>query len=147
MYGLGFAAGLLFCSHVLLVVVSGDPQLFYFPASYYPPQYLPPVEPSYQPSEHFRGGAVPSYQNEKQPAELESRLFFNAINSNRPTITYSTTTSTSTVTVTTYCTTSGGALATCSPAGRRRRGLASSSIYYNDANLEDIAHNPWTIES
>lgn len=145
MYGLEFVTGLC----VLLAFVSGEPQLFYFPASYQPnyyPQYLPPVESSYQPaSEYFRGAVPSSYQEEKPLAALESRIFFNSFS--RITLTYSTTTSTSTSTVTTYCTTSTAALVTCSPAGRRRRGAANSKIFYDETKLEDPEFSPWVIES
>lgn len=43
--------------------------------------------------------------------------------------------------------TSAAALVTCSPAGRRRRSLINSKIFYDDANLEDSANSPWSIES
>ena len=68
-----------------------------------------------------------------------SRLFFGGalFNALRPTVTLITTTSTSTSTSTVTCTTSTAALSSCSPAGRRRRGLLLNSkkgrsLFYAD---------------
>ena len=89
--------------------------------------------PQYQYPGFFRSGLAPS-PVEAQP---DSRLFFGGGNGGGLTLTLATSTSTSIITVSTTCTTSASAISTCSPSGRRRRGLALNNskgraLFYAD---------------
>ncbi|KAI9564026.1 hypothetical protein GHT06_007764 [Daphnia sinensis] len=142
-----------------LAAVAGDPQRYYFPVGYQR-QYLYPspvyhnnkqqqIESSYQPLGYFRSGLPP--QEEVQPfvhRNPDSRLFLNLFTMSNGgsaliTLTYSTSTTTKTNTITKFCTTWTAALVTCSPAGRRRRGVGRPGLYHNEddvsENVQDIA--------
>lgn len=92
--------------------------------------------------QYFRNGPVGGSSDGKP----EERFLMNGI---RPvTLTLVSTTSTITSWVTTTCTTSTAALTTCSPAGRRRRGLVLSNVkgrslfYADDENEADSIFLP-----
>ena len=104
---------------LLLAAVSANAEAQFYP---YPQQ----------PINYYRAGDVPSLDSYP-----DTRLFFGGGNGGGLTLTLATTTSTSIITVSTTCTTSASAISTCSPSGRRRRGLALNNskgraLFYAD---------------
>ena len=95
----------------------------------------------YQQPDYFRYQNNPYPQSDSAPfpsQELQDpRSWFNTA-----TVTIGTTTSTTTISTTTTCTTSTGTLKTCSPSGRRRRGMALTGdkkgrgLFYNEKDHE-----------
>ncbi|XP_057370958.1 uncharacterized protein LOC130691933 [Daphnia carinata] len=148
-----------------LAAVAGDPQRYFFPSGYQR-HYLYPspvyhnnkqqIESSYQPLGYFRSGLP--LQEEDQPfvhRNPNPRLFLNLFTMSNGgsaliTLTYSTSTTTKTNTITKFCTTSTAALVTCSPAGRRRRGVGRRGLYHDEddvsENVQDIAALPTVSE-
>lgn len=109
--------------------------LFYAHAE---PQYHGYHDYGYAPQNYFRAGYPhSSFAEERQQVMADARNFFSTV-----TITIATTTSTSTTTVSTTCTTSTSTLKSCSPSGRRRRGVALNGnkagrgIFYNEEDHE-----------
>ncbi|XP_032776911.2 uncharacterized protein LOC116915878 [Daphnia magna] len=156
----------LFFPCYFLAVVAGDPQRYYFPVGYqrhylhpspvYPNYNKQQIESSYQPLGYFRSDLP--LQEEVQPfvhRNPDPRLFlklFTVSNGGSAliTLTYSTSTTTRTNTITRFCTTSTAPLVTCSPAGRRRRGVGRRGLYHNEddasENVQDIAALPTVSE-
>ena len=95
------------------------------------PQFIFGYQPFYQPSFGYQRpsqmGLLRSSLEETNQ-KPENRLVFGT------TITVATVTSTSTITTSTTCTTSTTAIKTCSPSGRRRRGLNAKSrgLFYTE---------------
>lgn len=102
---------------------------------YYNPYYYYPLASSQ--SSYFRSG-LPQSSIDTQAASFnpeldDGRFFFGQL-----TITLASSTSTTTVTSTTVCTTSTSALKSCTPSGRRRRGMSLGDngkyggLFYDD---------------
>lgn len=146
-----------FISFYCLTIVAADPQRYYFPIGYQKNYlYLPPVYPtneqhiesSYQPSRYFRNG-LPYHEEPQSFAHGNPRFFLNLFSTSSGasaliTLTYSTSTTTKTNTITKFCTTSTAPLVTCSPAGRRRRGVARRGLYHNE---DDVSENVQEVAS
>lgn len=96
-------------------------------SAYAEPQYYPYQDPV----GYLRSGLIAS------PYEPKPDSRFLGTGFGTLTLTLATTTSTSIVTVSSTCTTSTTAISTCSPSGRRRRGLAlnngkARALFYAD---------------
>jgi len=103
--------------------------------SYGYPYFMPTNSYNY-----FRSGLPqPSYDfptGNGQEIDTQGRFFFTTLK-----VTLATSTSTTTVTTTTVCTTSTSALKSCTPSGRRRRGMSTGNkegygLFYDDQEEE-----------
>ncbi len=91
------------------------------------------------PQDYFRSSgslSKPSINNPIANPQQDPRFFFSTLK-----VTIATSTSTSTVTTTTVCTTSTTTLKSCTPSGRRRRGMSvggkeGRGLFYDDQEEE-----------
>ena len=133
---------------LMLILPCSEAQYQYYDfGNYYNPYFTPVAQHK---NDYFRSGVQqqphPSFDPKKiggtaAPAisgsAVEDRFFFTTVR-----VTITTSTSTSTITSTTVCTTSTTTLKSCTPSGRRRRGMSYSNggragLFYEEEEGED----------
>lgn len=138
---------ILLIALILILPYSEAQYQYYDFGNYYNPYFTPFAQ--HKNDNYFRSGLQqphPSYDPRKVggaaaasvSTDLEDRFFFTTVK-----VTITTSTLTSTITSTTVCTTSTTTLKSCTPSGRRRRGMSldkegrAAGLFYEEEEGED----------